>query len=132
MTNYLTDTISLPEVIWTVVTFIGVVFNTYLLKWAVEDVKALRRAGINSLREYAAISNMISEALRFFIQVVFFLVGVISMSIPPANRASVPTFQWVVTVAFVCVAVLLALASYLDKQRREHLIEMIRKLEEGF
>lgn len=130
MSSYLTDTISIPEVIWTSAHALGLFANIMLLRMAALNLGALRRLGINSIREYAAISSLISEALRVLIQFIFFSVGVVSLFIRSQNAEKVPAFQWVLTIAFLVVAFMLVGASWIDKWRRENLIKKIVELED--
>src|SRR4051812_6605240 len=100
ITSYVTHTISVPEVVWTVVTGIGLYINFTLTRGVFKDLSDLREAKINHIREFAAVSSVLSESLKLFIQFCFFSVGVIAMFIPAQNRGTVPTFQWVLTMMF--------------------------------
>lgn len=127
---YLTNTISLPEVIWTVFTGFGLFLNIRLLKMAKDNLKSLRQLGINSLREFAAVTSLISESLRVLVQFIFFMVGAVAMMIPASTSTNPPAFQWVLSFALCVTAVILVIASWVDKQRRESLVYKILKLED--
>lgn len=133
VSSYVTDTISVPELIWTLVTGIGLCFNLSLFREAGRDLVALRKAKINSLREYAAISNVISEALRTFVQAVFFSLGVYAMTYPNVVNGyhpPIPRFAWILTGLFIGTSVVMAGASILDRVRRRRLLQLIFEYED--
>lgn len=130
--GYITHTISLPEMLWTAVTFFGLTYQISTLREALKDVQFLRNAGINSIREFAANTSLLSETLRTFVVFSFVLVGVIAMTLPaPTNgQGQPPTFGYVLTAVFILDAALISLGSMLDKYRRKRLIEMMQELED--
>lgn len=131
ISNYISHTITVPELLWTVFTGIGLGFNISLFLEANQDLRTLRRANINSIREYASISNIISEGLRTFTQFTFFILGIVAMLVPN-DHTRIPTFQWVLTITFILLATILAGSSALDRIRRKRLMDLIQKYEGGF
>lgn len=128
--SYVTSTISVPEIIWTTASAIGVAVNYTLLRQASMNLGLLRQQGINSLREFAAISSLISEILRTLIQFILFTIGVANLFIPALNVNRAPTTQWVNATAFIIVTFMLVGASMVDKWRRDVLVNKILRLED--
>lgn len=126
-----TNTISIPELLWTIGTSIGLFFNLRQLTRAVVDFREVRRRRINSIREYAASTTLYMFGSWTFIQVVFVLVGIAAMTIP-SPQSLVSSVQYAILIGFVGISFFLAISGYIVDNRRAVLINMIAQMEEGF
>jgi hypothetical protein len=129
---HLTRTVSLLEVFWTLTCSIGLFYDIKLFSRASGDLAALKRFGINSLREYAASTSKYLYGSLTAVQGVFVLVGLLAMMVPPAAGTDKPpaVISWILTIGFIAASVLLAVASRVNEQRRKKTIEKIRAAED--
>lgn len=125
----ITHTVSVVELLWTTFCLVGLVFNARQLRRAVVDVSDLRRLRINSIREYAAITTVLMFLTWTITQFMFVLVGAIAMTSVSPNNKVTPT-SYVITVAFILISALFALAGYVIDIRRSKLIEKILEIED--
>lgn len=124
----LTNHITIPEVIWTVLCGIGLYFNASHFRQAVGDYVWVRHRRINSIREYAAITTMLMFGSWTLVQLAFVLLGGVAMLIP--QQRVVGTGQLAFSVSFILVSAFLAIMSYILNARRKKLIEKIADLED--
>jgi hypothetical protein len=101
------------------VSTVGVVFNSVGLRYALDDVRVLRRSGRNGPRSVIVNGRVQQEVLRLLVQVMLVTVGIIGVMYPPpppdaANYDEMWKGVVLSRVCLVAVSVLLALKSYLD------------------
>lgn len=123
----ITNTISWPELLWTVTAGIGLAFNTVTTFRASIDLLTLRVKKINSIREYAAITTLLAYGSWTFIQFVFVVIGLNAMSKPTPGNAEKQIFA---LVCFLTISIFLALLAIIIEQRRTILVRKIRDIEE--
>lgn len=122
----LTNTISGLEVLWTAACSIGLFYAYKLLLRAGGDFTMLRRLGINSTREYAAITTVVLFTAITIVQFMFVLVGILTMFLE--NHPATSRGQLMVAASFLLVSVVLDLMLIIVERRRA---ELLKKLEKG-
>lgn len=123
----ITNTISWPELIWTVAAGIGLAFNSVTTFRAIIDLLTLRIKQINSIREYAAVTTLLAYSSWALIQFIFVLIGANAMTKPAPGGANRQIFA---LACFLSISVFLALLAITIEQRRTTLVEKLRKLED--
>jgi uncharacterized membrane protein len=122
----LTNTIAVPELLWTIFCSFALYYAVRVTRRARRALQALREAGINSNREYAAITTILFYATVSFVLFMFTFIGIAVMFVPSSNDRIQP-ITWLVTGVFIAGAAALALALYMNERRREGLEKRIEK-----
>lgn len=121
-------TISITELVWSLVTIAGFGIALVALLDAHGDLQALRMAGKNGARRIVAIGNIRREVFRVALQAIFSGIGIYLMTQPPANAAKPITRGAIVlTVGMVAAALSIVASSSLDRRERIRLIAYIDK-----
>lgn len=126
----ITHTVSVVEVIWTVICSLGLLYNTKLLYDAVEDHVNVKKNRINGIRSYAAMTTAIMFGSWTLIQFMFVMVGVISMLLP-SPAGNVQPLTYILTVVFIFASAFMTVTAYTTNSRRRVLIKRIREIEHG-
>lgn len=129
--SLVTHTISIVELLWTLFTFVGLIFNAKQLRSAVGDFIELRRRRINSIREYAATTTVYMFTTWTLVQGMMVGVGVLAMTVPSPGARVQPT-SYAISAAFIGVSAMLGIGGYVMDKRRSALIDKINDLEGGF
>lgn len=124
----MTNTISWPEVIWTLAAGVGLVFNMITFFRSLVDLLTLKIRKINSIREYSALTTLMAYGTWAFVQFIFVLIGVDAMTREP--RPGGVKRQIFSLVCFLTVSVLLSCTAFIIERRRQALISKIKELEE--
>lgn len=124
----ITSTVSYSEIIWTVASIIGLLFNGRQLRRAVGDLSYVKRRRINSIREYSAMTTTFMFFSWTFVQAIFVALGIIALVSHNSTKPS-PS-QYGLTMGFIAVSIFLALAGFIIDTRRRELIEKIRSIED--
>jgi hypothetical protein len=130
--------ITMPEIVWTVVTFCGVIFSTLLYRHVdtSRDVLFESRALFTALdfriMNRFATNHMRSEVRRIAAHAIKMTVGVIFMTIPPVNPDHPVTIGgWIVALTFITSAALNVDASLQDLRARNKTLTELREEEEN-
>lgn len=117
-----TESASVPEIVWTLVTLIGFGVTLWGLWDAVGDLDYVRQHGLNGTRKLVAWSNVRAEAVGAAVLGLFASVGVVALFTPPrpdSGAAGLPAFYPLyVAAAASLAAVLLVLQSLLNRRDR--------------
>jgi hypothetical protein len=122
----LTRTISVPEVLWTVVSLFAAIYVARLVWRAYGNLRYLRQMGWNSTREYSAKTAFIIFLALGIVPVLNTLAGLLAMAIPSASMTSVHPFTFVVTGIFILKSVLIAGFAFWIERRQVSLIRRIQ------
>lgn len=127
-----THTVSIPEIVWSFIAFLGVLFNGRITWRALQDLLSLRARRINHIREYAAITTVVLFLDATIVQVGFLAVGVVQMTTPGTHvNGGIPPQQYVTAGIIVAMELLLAAGAAIVERRRVKLVKKIRDIEEG-
>jgi hypothetical protein len=126
----LTHTISLVEVIWTLVSVIGCFYVTKLFSKALGDWVTLKLNRINSIREFAARVVVLTYALLTIVEFGFVLAGVFAMASPSPMVGRVSPVSYALTGDFLTLDVLLTGGAYIIEHWRQQLIRKIREIDD--
>lgn len=124
----ITHTVSLVEVIWTLVSLFGLYFNMHVLIRAAGDFLSVKVRRINSIREYAATTTLQLFITLVIVQLMFVVDGILAMTVPSPNNRVQP-LSYVITASFVIVSFVLALLGFMQDRRRHNIVHMIRDVE---
>lgn len=122
----LTHTISLVEILWTVISAMGLWFCGRLFLRAMGDVRWLKENELNGLRQHAATSSVFIYVTMSATQFGYVLIGVIAMILPSPNNHVQP-LTYVITAVFITMSVIKTTMAYIINERREALRHMILK-----
>jgi len=125
----ITSTISLPEILWTVICFIGLIYTFKLFIKAVGSLKFLKLGGINHARSYSAITTIWVFGSMTFSQFIYVLIGVFAMAQPSPGDIVHP-LTYAIFTAFICSSAIMAMIAYIIEARKEQLIKMLLEIEE--
>jgi len=123
-----THTISVVEIIWTVVSGIGLYFNLHVFWRAAGDFLTVKIRKINSIREYAAVTTLQLFTALVIIQLMFVVDGGLAMTVPSPNNKVQP-LTYIITASFILVSALMALVGFMQDRRRANIIHMIKEVE---
>lgn len=70
------------ELVWTIISVVGLGFGAFNLKDALGDLKALNMAGIKNGRRIIAKFAIRQEILRMTMQAIFACIGILAMFLP--------------------------------------------------
>lgn len=124
----LSHTIGAEEIIWTIFCSLALAYNLKITRTAAADLVALKMRRINSIREYAARTTLVAFGLWSMVQLLFVLIGIVSLIRPERNAADPLTYS--IMVGFILVSFILAVGTFLVERLRQRLIEMIAEIEE--
>lgn len=125
----ITNTISWPELVWTIVTLTGFFFCARVALRATLHLVSLRIRRINSIREYAAVTTVIAFASWTATQLVFVLAGVAAMV--AHNHLGLTVTSYALSGLLVLGSVLLSWAAFETDRRRQAIENKIIQIEEG-
>ena len=120
----LTSTVSWPEFLWMLVVTPGLFYAVRLVRRASSDFQVLRRAQINGVRDYAALTTLMLFSAVAITQLGFFVIGLLSVTQAPRGGRVSP-LSWVLAGVFIMVAAVLALTTFLVEKRRQSLLDRI-------
>jgi hypothetical protein len=128
VTVQLTETLTVAEAIWVLAALVGVAFNTWALLDAIQDRCALIKSGRNGALGIISVGNVRREAMRVGIQIAFLLVGVVSLTQPPAAQPSGEPgiLALVVPPVLIGVALTLVVMAVLDRGDRYRVLGLLR------
>ena len=127
----LTDTIAIPELVWTVIAFVAVIYVFRVFKRAVLNLSYLKKMGWNHGREDVAIISIITYGTLLFIQVMNMFVGILSMVIPSIKTNTVHPLTYVIVTIFILKSCVVAVSAFFIDRRQVVLIRKIQILEEN-
>lgn len=114
--------------IWTVIGLIGMYFGWSNLKSSRADIEAIDEMNGNALKQHRvmrilAYGHYRNDLFRFSKHIVIAGVGILAMITPasPGTTASPTLTSLIVTGGFFTIAILIVIASALDKRQREGL-----------
>lgn len=123
----ITDTVSWPEITWTVIAFAGGIVNVWALYSALGDLFYLESRDQNGIRRLVAIGNVREESIRVLIQLIFVIIGIAVMMIPAHTSDNQPSpGTYVAMVGFIVVGALLVILAVLARRDRHRVIYMLR------
>lgn len=123
MDKYGYGTASWIEMIWTLVTTVGMVVCIVLFREALGDYRWLRENRLNGERRLLALDAVVSEGIYVITLALFALIGIWSMFIPSPNPSGKPTtLAIMVTVVFVLVAISMMVNAFLRRYWRDEYI----------
>ena len=125
----ITSTISLPEILWTVFCFIGLLYSLRLFIRAVGSLKFLKLGGFNHTRSYSAITTIWVFASMTFSQFIYVLIGVFALAQPSPGNIIRPT-TYAIFIAFVCSSAIMTIIAYIIEARKDQLIKMLLESDE--
>jgi hypothetical protein len=115
----LTHTVTLPELLWTMIGLLGLAVSALNLRDALKDVEALEIAKVNGALRMVARGNATEETLRVCKAAVISSIGVAAMLIPPAVPAApVSPLAVIVTVGLFALSTLVVAGSVTARTRR--------------
>lgn len=129
MSVIITNTISLPELIWTVVAIFGAYYVSKGLRRSTGNLRYLRVMGWNSTREDAARISVLIFSTFMFVELMNVTAGIIVMTIPSASPKSVHPFTYVVATVFIIKAIGVAISSYCIDRMQVALIDKLNAAE---
>jgi len=122
----LIETVSPPEVLWTLTGVLALCINLWLLRDVQLDARALDRRGQDGAKKIAVRTAIGIQAGLTAPQVIAVVIGVISMLTPPDNPAApVTPLLVVVTVGIVTIEALLTLVALFTRVRRTQLLDYL-------
>lgn len=126
----ITHTISVVELLWTIIALIGLYLCGRLLILSLSDVQWLKENELNGLRQHAAISSVFIYLTMSMTQFSFMLIGIIAMILPSPNNHVQP-FTYVITGVFISMSVFKSIMALLINHRRDELRLMLMKERDG-
>lgn len=89
----ITHTVSILELAWTMVAFLGLIFVIMILGRAQGDYNLLMQYHLNGLRKYAAMTSILIFLGGTITQISYMVVGVVAMTQPSLhNKVTVPNY----------------------------------------
>lgn len=125
-------TASLPEIVWSVTSLTGLVYNLWALRDTLQDQAYLEAQGANGLHQITAAANVRNEAKRCLIQFTFLAIGLVAMGAQAGTRSGDPSpTTYFATVGFIFVNVLMVIVSRADRRDRHRMLNIAhqRRLE---
>jgi hypothetical protein len=127
----LTHTISLVEVIWTLLSAIGCFYITKVFFRAVGDWVNLKLNRINSIREFSARVVVLTYGLYAFVELGFIVAGIIAMTQPvPMPYNAVSPFGLALTAIFLIIDFSLTACAFFIERWRQHLLGKISEIDD--
>lgn len=120
---------SIAEMIWTLLGLAGSSLGWANLKQSRKELAALHEMNGNTFQQYTtmriiAYGHYRNDLFRLSKQVVILVVGIVAMFVPPVdNSQPVSPLGWVITIGLFAIALLIVMASALDRRQREALLE---------
>lgn len=114
------STLSWIEIVWLVCTGTALIVSAFVLNNSLVNLIVLRYSSHNSVLRYMTITEIIKNALRVTVQMIFVAIGIWSAFLP--NAPVVSTMQIIFSGSFLVAAGLLALASIFDLIRFRHVL----------
>lgn len=118
------------EIVQLVAALFGVALNGWGLYDAYVDLLVLTKAGLNGTRRLVAASNIWQEGLLLAVQVVFVIIGITSVVLPPpplVNAVSESEMYRGMVIVRLCLVIstgLLAFKCLLDRKHRRMLMRI--------
>lgn len=126
----LLETASPPEVLWTLIGLLALVFNLWLLRDAWLDARLLERRGQNGAKKIAARTAIGVQLGLTVPQAIAVVIGVISLLVPPSNPDTPVTAPLVVvTVGIMLIEISLTLVAVFTRVRRAQLLAYLESTE---
>ena len=129
---HLTNTITTPEVAWTLCCAFALTYAMKVTHRARVALSGLRVAEINGEREYAAMTTILFYGSMVFVLGIFTGLGLVSMAFQTGDNGHDPrTITWVSMAVLITGAAAIGLALYINERRRENLEKRIKAIETG-
>lgn len=126
----ITNTITVPEILWTVFCLIGLFYNFRIFIRAFGDLRHLQIKRIDGLRRYSGRLSALTYGTWTLVQLVFVLIGVVAMTQPSPPHQIVTALQIEITVAFILTSLIIAGASFYNERGRRELLRKIAEIED--
>lgn len=121
----ITHTVSLLEIVWTLISVCGLYYNARVFSRALGDWMLVRINEINGIIDYSAATTLSLFTALLVVQIMFVLDGVLAMCISSPNN-HVQGLSYIITSSFVLVSVIMAGTGYIQDKRRQALAAKIR------
>lgn len=116
-------TVSLVEVVWTVVILATLCFNCWAAYDAWIDVVLLRKRKLDGTRRIQARGNLRTEFGRIYRSSIFFIIGVIALVTPEVSRET-SIASTIATIVFISVVFVDLIQSILDRLDRKEVLDI--------
>lgn len=131
--TYGSGAVSDIEILWTLISLIGLLFSFYNIKESRQDLAVLRERHIRNGRWRIAVTALRAELGRAIIQGINVTIGIFAMTFPEPPSAAEPlkvqVFRFIFQWGFILSSFILTLKSYWNFSLRRELIEHGIKLE---
>jgi len=125
----ITHTISIIELIWTLVAVLGCAFSGYVVNIVINNYQALQRDPTykpEGPRAFYARGRIRTEIIKFVIMVGFIAIGIAAMMTAPTHVGTTSTASITVAIVLIASSLLMAYDSILYIINRDRLIYMMR------
>jgi hypothetical protein len=122
----ISPTVSVLELLWTILAGVGLLVHMVLMVDALRDKAALNATGQNGPRKLIADMNAIDDATRAILQLAFLIVGILAMFNPSTTASGNPSLvSTVAGVVFIGGEMMLVAVSVYNLHGRYKLVSMM-------
>lgn len=110
----ITHTISLTELVWTVVCLVALWYFLKLFRRAMTDLRWVQSEGLNGARRDAARIPIVIFGMLLGVEVGYVILGLVALTLPPLSpgQQRPSTFGYVASVVFILSTVSLTIGAY--------------------
>lgn len=124
----ITNTINIIELIWTLCSVLGLIFNVQRFYEANLDLAALNAVGLNGPRRIIATGNIRNAALSGIVLLLHVVLGIVAMTTPSANNQLTP-LAYMYGFIIISISGIMSLKAWLDSAERRMIMKKYRSVD---